>query len=233
MLPDTNYDSFAEAYSTENESSLINAFYERPAVLDLVGDARNRRILDAGCGSGPLTKALGSRGAIMTGFDASKEMIRLARQRLGDEADLSVADLAQPLPFEDDRFDDVVASLVFHYLPDWVSPLKEIRRVLRPGGRLIMSVNHPLLYPLTNPGKGYFNLTKYSDEHTFNGQPGTLTYWHRPLHAMTDAFSKAGFHIETVSEPPYSADAPAEIIPPQFKDRDSFLSFIFFALRAQ
>lgn len=233
MLQDTNYDNFAEAYSTENETSLINGFYERPAMLNLAGDVGGRQILDAGCGSGPLAKALSDRGATMTGFDSSEAMIGLARQRLGEETELLVADLGQPLPFTEDTFDDVVASLVFHYLEDWVSPLQEIRRVLRPGGRLIMSVNHPIIYPWTNPGSDYFKPTRYSDEHTFNGQPATLTYWHRPLHAMTDAFSKAGFQIEVISEPPFSADAPAEIIPPHFKGRESFLSFIFFVLRAK
>ncbi|WP_411733667.1 class I SAM-dependent methyltransferase [Paeniglutamicibacter sp.] len=233
MPQETNYDTFAEAYAIENETSLLNGFYERPAMLELAGDVRSRRILDAGCGSGPLSKALGDRGAVVTGFDSSEAMIGLARERLGVEAELLVADLGGPLPFADDTFDDVAASLVFHYLEDWVGPLEEMRRILRPGGRVIMSVNHPILYPWTHPGTDYFKPAKYSDDHTFNGQPATLTYWHRPLHAMTDAFNKAGFQIEVVSEPPYSTDAPSEIIPPQFKDRESFLSFIFFVLRAK
>ena len=82
MTHDTNYDSFAEAYSTENETSLINGFYERPAMTKLAGDVRNRRILDAGCGSGPLAKALRDRGANVTGFDSSEAMISLARKGL-------------------------------------------------------------------------------------------------------------------------------------------------------
>lgn len=48
-----DYDSFAEAYSAENENNLVNAYYERPAMLALAGDVAGRRILDAGCGSGP------------------------------------------------------------------------------------------------------------------------------------------------------------------------------------
>lgn len=55
-----DYDSFAEAYSAENESSLINAYYERPAMLDLAGDVVGRRILDAGCGSGPCPRRCAS-----------------------------------------------------------------------------------------------------------------------------------------------------------------------------
>jgi SAM-dependent methyltransferase len=114
-----DYDSFAEAYSAETEANLINGYYARPAILDLAGDVAGRRILDAGCGSGPLLAALRDRGAVVTGIDSSTKMLELARQRLGDDADLRVADLGSPLPFSDGTFDDVTASLVLHYLEDW------------------------------------------------------------------------------------------------------------------
>ena len=77
------------------------------------------RILDAGCGSGPLFAALRDRGATVTGFDSSTGMLEQARQRLGDDADLQVAELGSPLPFPDGAFDDVIAALVLHYLEDW------------------------------------------------------------------------------------------------------------------
>ena len=143
-----DYDSFAGAYSAENETSLINAYYERPAMLALAGDVAGRRILDVGCGSGPLFAALRDRGAIVTGFDKSAGMLELARRRLGDDADLQVADLGSPLPFPDDAFDDATASLVLHYLQDWGPPLAELRRVLKPGGPLIVSVDHPFAITL-------------------------------------------------------------------------------------
>jgi predicted TPR repeat methyltransferase len=91
-----DYDSFAEAYAAENESSLINAYYCRPAILDLAGDVAGRRILDAGCGAGPLSAALRDRGALVAGFDSSAKMLELARRRLGPDADLQVADLGSP-----------------------------------------------------------------------------------------------------------------------------------------
>ena len=92
------YDSFAEAYAAETESNLINGYYTRPAVLDLAGDVAGRRILDVGCGAGPLLAALRERGAVVTGVDSSTKMLELARQRLGDGADLHPADLSSPLP---------------------------------------------------------------------------------------------------------------------------------------
>ncbi|MBB4942491.1 ubiquinone/menaquinone biosynthesis C-methylase UbiE [Streptosporangium album] len=229
-----DYDSFAEAYSAENETSLINAYYERPAMLDLAGDVAGRRILDAGCGSGPLSAALRDRGAIVTGFDSSAKMLELARQRLGDGAALHLADLGGPLPFPDAAFDDVVASLVLHYLEDWTAPLAELRRVLTPGGRLIVSVNHPFAdYLQAGPGASYFATRQSFDEWTLGGHSALMSFWSRPLHAMTGAFTAAGFRITVISEP-FPAPGARELFPDVFADRPSgaFLCFLFFVLQA-
>ena len=129
----------------------MNAYYARPAMLALAEDVAGRRILDAGCGSGPLSAALRGRGAVVTGIDSSAGMLALARRRLGDDVALHVVDLRDRLPFADGAFDDVVASLVLHYLEDWGPTLAELRRVLRPGGRLIASVDHPFV-AYTIPG---------------------------------------------------------------------------------
>jgi ubiquinone/menaquinone biosynthesis C-methylase UbiE len=228
-----HYDSFAQAYSKENESSLINAYYERPAMINLAGDVDGHRVLDAGCGSGPLSAALREKGATVVGFDASTAMIQLARERLGPEPDLRVADLGQPLPFEDNAFDDVVASLVLHYLKDWTSPLAELRRVLKPGGRLILSVNHPFVYKINYPDAAYFAVTQYSEEFSFAGQNAALTYWHRPLTAITTAFTEAGFRISVLSEPPYDPDTPRELLSAELGDRTTFLCFMFFVLEPE
>ena len=229
-----HYDSFAESYAAENESSLLNAYYERPAMIGLAGDVTGRRILDAGCGSGLLSAALSAKGALMTGFDSSPAMLELARRRLGAAADLHLADLSKPLPFADDSFDDVVSSLVLHYLEDWSGPLAELRRVLKPGGRLILSVNHPTVSVVTQPAEDYFAIRQYSEDYEFDGEPAVLTFWHRPLHSMITAFTSAGYRIASVSEPEPAPDTPRELLPPRILsgEKSAFLSFIFFVLEA-
>lgn len=231
-MPETDFDQFAQAYAEDNEVNLLNGHYERPAMLELAGDVAGRRILDAGCGAGPLSAALQDRGALVSGFDLSAAMVRLARARLGEEADLLVHDLADPLPYADAAFDDVVASLVLHYLRDWTGPLAELRRVLRPGGRLILSVNHPMMRTLLNPEAGYFDVAEFSFEAEHGGRTVVYTNWHRPLHAMADAFSAAGFRISVISEPPVAPDTPAELLPPGRTHPVRFISFIFFVLEA-
>jgi SAM-dependent methyltransferase len=234
-----DYTSFAEAYSAENETNLINAYYERPAMLALAGDVAGRRILDAGCGSGPLFAALRDRGAIVSGFDASAGMLELARRRLGDGADLQVADLGSPLPYSDDTFDDVVASLVLHYLEDWGPALAELRRVLKPGGRLIASVDHPFAINLMHRQAGreaeyqYFDTTNWTEEWTMGGQTALMSLWHRPLHAMIEAFTVAGFRMTVISEPEPEPDPAArELFPEAIAAKPRFLCFLFFVLEA-
>ncbi|MFD7653156.1 class I SAM-dependent methyltransferase [Actinosynnema sp. NPDC059797] len=232
-LVPNDYDAFGEAYSTENETSLINAYYTLPAMIDLAGDVAGRRVLDAGCGSGPLFAALRDRGATVSGFDASTTMVGVARRRLGPDADLRVADLAAPLPYDDGAFDDVVSALVLHYLEDWTAPLAELRRVLRTGGRLIVAVNHPIIYKMIDPKADYFATVQWSSEHTFAGRKAVLSNWHRPLHAMTDAFTAAGFRISVVSEP-HPAPEARELFPEELAEFPSgaFLCFLFFVLEA-
>lgn len=233
----SSYDSFAEGYTAENETSLLNAYYERPAMLELTGDVSGRRILDAGCGSGPLFAELRDRGAVVTGIDASAGMLEQARRRLGADADLRVADLADPLPFPDGAFDDVVASLVLHYLRDWGPTLAELRRVLAPGGRLIVSVEHPfanfLGQRLAGDETNYFQTRNRSEEWTMGGQTAQLSFWDRPLHAMTDAFTTAGFHIDVIGEPP-ALPAARDLFPEGFDENTGmrFLCFLFFGLHA-
>ena len=230
-----HYDAFAEAYARANENGLFNRWYARPAVLDLLGDVAGHRILDAGCGSGPLVVDLEERGASVAGFDASPAMIHLARQRLGDEADLKVADLTLPLPYGDDTFDDALAVLVLHYLEDWSQPLAELRRVLKPGGRLVVVVNHPVIPPVMYPEIDYFATAPNSEEYDFDGVSATLTIWYRPLSAMSESFAAAGFRISAISEPPVSPDTPPELLPQTETDPTrfiGFIGFIFFALEA-
>jgi SAM-dependent methyltransferase len=98
------------------------------------GDAQQWEILDAGCGTGGMTKVLGSRGRV-TGIDFSSEALRLAKlRRLPGLVRASVGEL----PFEAGRFDLVTCFDVLYHLnvDDDVAALSELRRVLRPGGVL-------------------------------------------------------------------------------------------------
>ena len=171
----------------------------------------------------------------MTGFDSSIKMLELARQRLGADAALHLADLGRPLPFPDGAFDDVIASLVLHYLEDWTAPLAELRRVLTQSGRLIVSIDHPfavMAYDIEAGRKpNYFETYNWTEEWTYGGKTHLMSFWTRPLHAMTDAFTKAGFRISVISEPP-PAPGARELFPAELEAKPRFLCFLFFVLEA-
>ena len=118
---------------------------EEPVVMELVGDITGRDVLDAACGTGRYAIPLAQAGARVTGIDISEVMLGLARQKASEHGlsvDLRAADLRQ-LPFPDASFDVMVCALALCHLPELRQAVSELSRVLRPGGRLIVSDFHP------------------------------------------------------------------------------------------
>lgn len=100
------------------------------------------RALDLGCGTGEDTAELVAAGMRVIAFDRSRFRLRRAR-RCAPGARFVVGDMTRGLPFPDESFDLVVASLSIHYF-DWETTcriVREIARVLRPGGRFLCRVN--------------------------------------------------------------------------------------------
>jgi ubiquinone/menaquinone biosynthesis C-methylase UbiE len=197
------YDAMGEAYRAANDVRGVTAYYERPATIGLLGDIRGMRVLDAGCGPGALSRWLAGHGAIVTAVDISPEMVRIARDRLGDSAKVLLADLAGPLDFAADASTDlIVASRAMHYLADWDAPLAEFYRILAPGGAVVFSTHHPAADWQTHSPENYFAAIQVTETWYLGGQqPHQVTFWRRPLTAMTSAISQAGFIIDRLVEP--------------------------------
>jgi hypothetical protein len=107
--------------------------------------------------------------------------------------------------------------------------------VLKPGGRVLVSVEHPFAITLMHVQAGrepdYFATSNRTEEYTFSGQTAVLSIWDRPLHAMTGAFTAAGFQMTVISEPE-PAPAARELFPDQLAAMPRFLAFLFFVLQA-
>lgn len=98
------------------------------------------RALDVGCGTGALLRGLSEShpAALLSGVDPVPEMLAVARRRVPAEVELREG-WAERLPFADEQFDVVVSCNMFHYIQRPADALHEMRRVLRPGGRLIVT----------------------------------------------------------------------------------------------
>lgn len=178
--------------------SAYNALYDRPAMLELLGEVDGQTVLDAGCGPGLYAEELLDRGATVIAFDGSPGMVELARRRLGSRATLREHDLAEPLTWLDDQsVDAVVLALVIHHLDDRVAALRELRRVLRPGGRLVLSTHHPTSDWL-RLGGSYFEVEVV--EEVWHDD-WNVRYWRQPLTATCAEAADAGFLIERLIEP--------------------------------
>jgi ubiquinone biosynthesis O-methyltransferase len=130
------------AYAAWRESMLgrITDELERDLILERTGPAAGRRILDVGCGDGVLALELAERGAQVTGVDTSARMIAAARERAkraGHDVTFEVAS-AEALPFSPGTYDAVVAITILCFVEDAARTLREICRVLKPGGHLII-----------------------------------------------------------------------------------------------
>ena len=123
-----------------SEIGTITERLERELILELVGDVSGCKVLDVGCGDVEFAVDLTKRGATVVGIDASAEMIDAAKGR----AKLQNADvgfqvaMAEHLPFPAGQFDVVTAITILCFVDDAAPVFREIARVLRPGGRLVI-----------------------------------------------------------------------------------------------
>jgi SAM-dependent methyltransferase len=134
-----------DRYTSAEDSYSENV--ERPVIESLLGDIRHTTVLDLGCGSATYATRLAARGAQVVGVDLSATMLTLARARArasGVTLDLLVADISRPLPLSNARFDLVFTATALHYVENLRDAIKEMARVLRPEGRLVASVLHPM-----------------------------------------------------------------------------------------
>jgi len=135
-----------DLWSLVYDAPLVQRLVYRPeqdAVLRALRRQRARRILDVGCGTGLLASRLRRElpRAHVVGCDFSRGMLAHAARR--ERAPQLVQGTALALPFRDARFDAVVSTEAFHWFPDPVQALRELRRVLVPGGRLLVSLVNP------------------------------------------------------------------------------------------
>jgi malonyl-CoA O-methyltransferase len=188
------YDRWAELYDGEDNPLVL---LEERYIGSLVGDIAGLALADIGCGTGRHALRWAAAGARVTALDFSEAMLQRARAKPGAEAVTFIRhDLAKRFPLESGAFDRVCCCLVLDHIAGLERFFGELRRLCRPGGRVIISVMHPAMSlrgvqaRFIDPGSGR-RISPASH-----------------AHQMSDylmAAVRAGLHLEHVSE--HAADA--------------------------
>ena len=132
------YRSWAETYDEPGNPIIA---VEQPVVWSLLDSVPPGRALDAACGTGRHARQLVRLGHDVVGVDLTPEMVGRAADNV-PEATFLEGDL-RAIPADDEHFDLAVCALALAHLPELDAPVRELARVLRPGGRLVVSVMHP------------------------------------------------------------------------------------------
>jgi len=213
------WDAAAPAYLAEHGADLGDADFLwcpeglREADARLLGDVTGQRVLEIGCGSAPCARWLRQAGADVVALDLSAGMLARAAElnrATGLDVPLLQAD-AGALPLADASLD--LACSAFGGLPfvtDVEGALTEVARVLRPGGRFVASVNHPMRWPFPDSPdpedlqviSSYFDRTPYveTDEH------GNTVYaeHHRTVGDWVRAVVGSGLVLDDLLEPEWT-----------------------------
>jgi SAM-dependent methyltransferase len=186
----------------------------READAGLLGDLRGQRVLELGCGAAAGARWLARAGAVVTGLDLSWGMLRHAAAgaaHSGVRVPLLQAD-ALALPFRDGRFDAVFTAFgAVPFVADSAALLREVARVLRPGGRWVFSVTHPMRWIFLDDAseRGLLAVHSYFDRRPYveYDEHGAARYveQHRTLGDRVRELVAAGFVLTDLIEPEWPA----------------------------
>lgn len=216
-----NKDSSTECWSQVNLEELTDKvqtndfekFYIIPYTLEKLGDVKGKYILDLGCGEGVYSRALSKQGAIVTAVDCSETLTTYVTNKAIEEG-LNIKALCRNANeltgVIDNTYDIVLSSMMLMDVEDLDGTLKEIYRVIKPKGRVFISILHPCFKPKESKWileddkikvlvSDYFKPAEWVGE--IKGISAFLIYRHRTLSEYIKAFVRNKFAVVDLNEP--------------------------------
>lgn len=177
-------------------------------MLRLCGEVRGLDVLDVGCGEGRFCRMLAARGAKTVGIDPTTALIAEARRQ--QPAGIFHEAGAEALPLAEASVDLVVSYVALVDIPDFRSAIREMARVLRPGGRVVVANLNGFITATTRfwardemNNKLHWTMDNYVVERPNRAEWAGISVvnWHRPLSAYMQEFLGAGLRLEHFDEP--------------------------------
>jgi len=183
-----------------------------PATFKLIGDVKDKLVLDLACGEGYNTRILAAKGAEVIGIDFSEKFIELAKR---EEAKMKhgikyyVQDASDLREFSTSHFDLVTCFMSLQDIKNYKKAISEVSRVLKNQGRFIFSIPHPCFETITlngrriSAGKRYFGALKYSIQWDMERleKPFRTASFHRALTDYFDAIFRNKLFVSRLVEP--------------------------------
>jgi len=240
------WERYAEIFTTGygEQGDLHRVVLLNPTLLSLLPSLVGKRVLDAGCGEGYLSRMLIKLGASsVVGVDYSSRMIQLAQDKTPQELCVEYKHgNCENLNFlQDKSFDIIVSNMVIHDLANYESAIHEMYRLLADEGIFIFSIPHPCF---ASPGSGWVKsdtgekLYRKVDNYFYEGeyeqifpldQEDKLLYFHRTITSYVNAIVSAGFRLEAMIEPKPSDEMLLKY--PSFKEDLRCSDFLVFHLK--
>jgi 2-polyprenyl-3-methyl-5-hydroxy-6-metoxy-1,4-benzoquinol methylase len=174
-----------------------------PRFLEVLGDVAGLVTLDACWGEGYLARILAEHGAKVTGIDIATNLVQLAREKSPDgQITYQVADLSQLLPAYKQHFALIVSHLAMNDVPDYQGFLRTLGAVLKPGGRLVFSMNNPYSFVVRGHITDYFDTDKAFSYRGMAEQGVKVHFYQRTLEQYLAACSAAGFQLQRLVDIP-------------------------------
>ena len=205
------WDDHADWWQREFTDGVDPEYEEQIIPLTLEHLAGAATVLDVGTGEGQIARALAAAGAWVVGLDPTQPQIETASRR--GAGPVYARALSHGLPVRGGSVDGVVVCLVFEHVDELDESLSEVARVLRPGGRFLLFLNHPLLQTpgsgmiidhMIEPPETYWRIGPYLPEaETIEEvQKGVhIRFVHRPLGRYVNAMVESGLALEAMLEP--------------------------------
>ena len=230
-------ETFYKGYKAIRERAYnYNNLLEQPAMQAVMPDVSGKVVLDIGCGSGDFAaKCVRNGAARVIGIDISANMINDAWSKYKDEGLQFIQVPFEDVELEPASIDSVVSSLAFHYMADLQAVMEKVSMVLRAGGELVFSCEHPIVtankggedWVLDEAGEiRHFAIDRYQEQGLRTQTwivEGVVTY-HRTIATIVNTMVECGLMVDQLVEPTPTEEAIA-LFPSLVKEfrRPSFL----------